>query len=347
MKRLLLSFFSLLFYMVAFTQYASSVSNYIATYKEIAIEEMIRTGIPASITLAQGILESDAGNSNLVKRSNNHFGIKCKTEWQGAVVYHDDDEKGECFRSYTNAIDSYKDHSDFLRSRSNYAALFFLDPTDYAGWATGLKKAGYATSPTYAQRLIKIIETYQLQQYTFIALERKQEKQKEWLAIQRTQQPHSISATSSSLTEKKLTQSVSFVQPASAAHSSGIFTVNHTKAVWAQAGTSLFLIANNYHIRYNKLLSFNEGLQQDVLKEDRIIFLERKPKKGSKEIHITNYGETLQDIACSEGVRLKNLTKYNRISPEAKLLAGEKVYLQKSGSETPKTISTGTMAANL
>jgi LysM repeat protein len=283
----------------------------------------------------------------LVKRSNNHFGIKCKTEWQGAVVYHDDDEKGECFRSYTNANDSYKDHSDFLRNRPNYAALFSLDPTDYEGWATGLKKAGYATSPAYAQKLIKIIETYQLQQYTFIALERKQEKQKELLAIQRTQQPHSVSTTSSSLAEKKLIHSVSSVQPVSATHSSGIFTLNQTKAVWVKAGTSLFLIANNYHIRYNKLLDFNEGLQQEVLKEDKIIFLERKPKKGSKEIHITNYGETLQDIACSEGIRLKNLTKYNRISPEAKLLAGEKVYLQKTGSKIPKTISTATMAANL
>ena len=128
----------------------------------MAIREMQRTGVPASITLAQGILETEAGKSDLVIRSNNHFGIKCKSSWTGEKVYHDDDAQGECFRKYSDAEDSYKDHSDYLRTQPRYASLFSLDPLDYKGWATGLKKAGYATNPRYAQILIKYIEKYNL-----------------------------------------------------------------------------------------------------------------------------------------------------------------------------------------
>src|SRR4051794_16194535 len=146
------------------------VINYINTYKEIAINEMQRTGVPAAITLAQGIHESEAGNSDLVRRSNNHFGIKCKDEWTGERVYHDDDAKGECFRSYPAAADSYRDHSDFLKKGSRYAFLFDLDPSDYEAWAAGLRKAGYATNPKYPQILIKYVQDYNLEQYTLIAM---------------------------------------------------------------------------------------------------------------------------------------------------------------------------------
>jgi hypothetical protein len=145
---------------------------YIATYKELAIAEMMRTGVPAAITLAQGILESQWGESDLVKSSNNHFGIKCKPEWTGDRVYHDDDAKGECFRVYPTADQSYMDHSDFLKTRPHYAFLFKLDPTDYEGWAKGLKKAGYATNPAYPQKLMKLINDYSLQQYSLDALAR-------------------------------------------------------------------------------------------------------------------------------------------------------------------------------
>ena len=140
-----------------------AIIRYINTYKFLAIQEMQRTGVPASIKLAQGILETQAGESDLVKRSNNHFGIKCKTAWNGNKVYHDDDEKGECFRAYGSAEDSYRDHSDFLKRSQRYAFLFQLDPADYKDWAKGLKKAGYATNPKYTQQLIKYIETYDLQ----------------------------------------------------------------------------------------------------------------------------------------------------------------------------------------
>src|ERR1700754_4101130 len=161
-----------LFCIISLASYSQDgkVTEYITTYKELAIKEMLRTGVPASITLAQGILESQSGESDLAKRSNNHFGIKCKNDWTGEKVYHDDDEKGECFRSYQDPEQSYIDHSDFLKSRPHYAFLFNLDPTDYEGWAKGLKKAGYATSPVYAKNLIDLIQRYNLQDYTLIAL---------------------------------------------------------------------------------------------------------------------------------------------------------------------------------
>src|SRR5260221_1608186 len=143
---------------------------YVNTYKVIAMAEMQRSGIPASIILAQGLHESEAGTSELVKQSNNHFGIKCKDDWKGQVVYHDDDSRHECFRSYAAAADSYKDHSDFLRRSNRYAFLFDMDPTDYEGWAYGLKKAGYATNIRYSQILIKLIKDYNLQQYSLIAI---------------------------------------------------------------------------------------------------------------------------------------------------------------------------------
>lgn len=147
-----------------------SIEDYVNTYKEIAMQEMKRTGVPASITLAQGILETENGNSELVKKSNNHFGIKCKEDWTGPTVSHTDDAPWECFRKYGTAEESYRDHSNFLKTRKYYASLFDIDPADYKAWAYGLKKAGYATNPQYAQQLIKYIETYNLQQYSLIAM---------------------------------------------------------------------------------------------------------------------------------------------------------------------------------
>src|ERR1700754_1190399 len=143
---------------------------YVNTYKVIAMAEMQRSGIPAAIILAQGIHESEAGTSELVKQSNNHFGIKCKDDWKGQVVYHDDDSRQECFRSYASAADSYRDHSEFLRRSNRYAFLFDLEPTDYERWAYGLRKAGYATNIRYSQILIKLIKDYNLQQYSLIAM---------------------------------------------------------------------------------------------------------------------------------------------------------------------------------
>ncbi len=149
---------------------------YIEQYKKIAVQEMKRTGIPASITLAQGILESNSGESNLAKKFNNHFGIKCKSDWKGATTFQDDDTKQECFRVYPNALASFKDHSDFLKNRPNYAPLFVLDPVDDSAWAYGLKKAGYATAIDYPKRILKIIDDYELSQYNFPELDDEEEE---------------------------------------------------------------------------------------------------------------------------------------------------------------------------
>lgn len=152
------------------TPYQTRVENYISEYSEIAKEEMIQYGIPASIKLAQGILESGAGGGELAMKSNNHFGIKCHTGWEGGRVYHDDDQRGECFRKYNDPKYSFRDHSLFLANRERYKNLFTLRKNDYIGWALGLKQAGYATDPSYPQKLIGIIERYHLQRYDEEAL---------------------------------------------------------------------------------------------------------------------------------------------------------------------------------
>ena len=169
-KKLLLSLFVFGCISYASAQDEATIRKYIDTYKEIAIKEMQRTGIPASIKLAQGIHETSAGTSVLVLKSNNHFGLKCKTEWTGMSVRHTDDAPNECFRKYDDPVDSYKDQSDYLKNTPRYASLFELDPTDYKSWAYGLKKAGYATNPKYAPIIVKLIEDYNLQDYTMIAL---------------------------------------------------------------------------------------------------------------------------------------------------------------------------------
>lgn len=170
MTRLCFSiFFSFLFF-ITHAQTKAVIEQYIATYAPLAIAEQIRTGIPASIKLAQAIHESGAGQGDLAIRSNNHFGIKCKSNWTGPTAFHDDDEKGECFRAYMAVEESYRDHSDFLKNSARYNRLFQINPKDYEAWANGLKQAGYATNPKYPVLLIKLIEEYGLQQYTLVAL---------------------------------------------------------------------------------------------------------------------------------------------------------------------------------
>lgn len=169
MGKKLLFFLCLAMLFVPFTMQAQKRNkkylDYIEKYKDEAIEQMQRYRIPASITLAQGLLESGAGTSTLTRKSHNHFGIKCGNDWRGRRTYHDDDARGECFRVYKNARASYEDHSRFLAGKQRYASLFRLKPTDYKGWARGLKKAGYATNPAYANQLIRIIELYELDRF--------------------------------------------------------------------------------------------------------------------------------------------------------------------------------------
>jgi len=345
---------------------ASKVAEYVANHKEIAIKEMQRTGVPASITLAQGILESQSGESELAKKSNNHFGIKCKPEWTGERVYHDDDEKGECFRSYTSVEQSYTDHSDFLKTRAHYSFLFQLDPTDYEAWAKGLKKAGYATSATYAQQLISLIQKYDLQQYTLIALERNKEKSNDLFSYAKNDDQAEPAKKETGLVldtvkEERLNVGVINVEgvkediqvapameiivtPAvtlynANAYPNGVFTINATKVILAKEGTSLLALANNYHISYKKLLEFNElEGATDILGFDQLIFLSKKQKKGAKDLHIVQANETLEVIAQKEGVQLEALLELNRIPKGRQPLVGEKIYLRANSPVSPKLV---------
>jgi LysM repeat protein len=333
---------------------------YVNTYKSIAIAEEQRTGIPAAITLAQGLHESEAGTSVLVKQSNNHFGIKCKDDWKGEVVYHDDDARQECFRSYPTAADSYRDHSDFLRRGSRYAFLFNLDPTDYEGWAYGLKKAGYATNIRYSQILIKLIKDYNLQQYTLIAMGRM--KPSEEVALTAPGAPPATPVVVDGAGGGAGSGTASEVQgrgeaparggtPARSetggrdgatpdvAYPEGEFTINRTRVIYAQAGASLLAIANQYDISLPKLMEFNDLKEQDVLVRGQLIFLQRKRRTGSIEFHVVREGETPYDICQAEGIRLDDLLQLNQLSPDSRPVAGERIYLQRSAPTRPKLIA--------
>ena len=300
------------------------VLDYIDTYKELAIEEMRRTGVPASIKLAQGIHETQAGKSVLVLKSNNHFGIKCKSVWSGDKVYHDDDARGECFRSYPTSLDSYRDHSDFLKNSQRYAFLFEMDPTDYKGWAYGLKKAGYATNIKYSQILIRIIEEYNLQNYTLIAMNKATEGNEIFVA-----NDQSPVITTALMTDPPAPQLRKEDYP------SGAFMINNTRVIFAEAGTALLSIAQQHDIALARLMEFNE-LKSDVLGKDQLVFLQRKRKTGANEFHVVKAGETLYDVCQAEGLRLESLVEYNHLQPYDQPAAGEKLYLRAAAPARPR-----------
>jgi LysM repeat protein len=310
---------------------------YVNTYKSLAMAEMQRSGVPAAITLAQGLHETEAGTSDLVKSSNNHFGIKCREDWKGEVVYHDDDRRGECFRSYATAADSYRDHSDFLRLSSRYAALFTLDPADYEGWAYGLKKAGYATNIRYSQILIKLVKEYNLQQYTLIAMGKMAAADEVVLTIPGLTPASEPRAKNASEVTQGTDSAKVAVQP-EVSYPEGEFTINRTKVVYAAAGVSMLSIAGRYDIPLGRLLDFNDMKEEDVLVRGQLIFLQRKRRTGSIAYHVVREGEDLYGIAQVEGVRLQDLLEMNQLTPEARPAAGEKVYLQGSAPSRPRLV---------
>ncbi len=315
----------------ALTAQNADIIQYINTYKFLAIQEMQRTGVPASIKLAQGILETQAGVSDLVKRSNNHFGIKCKSGWNGSKVYHDDDERGECFRAYASAEDSYRDHSDFLKRSPRYAFLFQLDPEDYQDWAKGLKKAGYATNPKYTQQLVKFIETYDLQLYTLIALgKRKMGDEQPMYAVNNNAIPVISTAAEGSGSAEPETS----VRALRLRYPEEAFRINDTRVIVAVAGTPLLSIAEQFGVKYRHLLEFNELSEaDDIVRKDQLIFLQRKRRQGSNPFHLVTKGETLYDIAQEEAIRLDNLLAYNQLRGTETPVAGQKLYLQKDAAE--------------
>ena len=302
-----------------------SPSDYIAQYKDLAIREMKRMGIPASITLAQGILETESGNSVLVKKSNNHFGIKCKSSWTASGVTHDDDAIGECFRQYKSAEDSYRDHSNFLRGSQRYAFLFKLAADDYRGWAYGLKKAGYATNPRYPEILIKNIEQFNLNQYTlegindvpkFDASQYEDDKE----------EPLTIPDEKPVVIKEEKGQTMLDAPD-------GIVVINGNKAVLGKKGTSLLAIASKNNIDLAKLLSFNEMSEDGMLGKDQYIFLQKKSKKGEKDFYILQYGESFFDAAQKNGIQLQYLMDYNNLKSSDAAIAGTKLWLTEKSRE--------------
>lgn len=325
--------FALLFVlngMVAGAQPSTDIIDYINNYKKLAMDEMNRTGIPASITLAQGIHETYAGKSELVLKSNNHFGIKCKDYWTGKKVYHDDDARGECFRKYDDPSLSYRDHSDFLRAGERYGFLFKLDPEDYKGWAHGLKKAGYATNPKYAPILIKLIEDYNLEQYTEIAIG-KIPPEAEVIAV--NPKPAIDAPADISAFIKQQDPMIEIAPPPAVNYPSGEFTINNTKVIYAKQGTALLAIAQQYEIPLSKLLEYNDMDDEEVLVKNQLIYLQRKRRTGSTDVHIVTNGETLHDISQAEAIRLENLLEYNKLQKSVQPAVGEKLYLQAMSRE--------------
>lgn len=277
---------------VAATSTRITRTQYVKMYHKVAQEKMKEHGIPASITLAQGILESDCGNSSLAKKANNHFGIKCH-DWKGPSVRYDDDKRNECFRKYKNAGESFEDHSAFLTGRGRYESLFKLKTTDYKGWAKGLKKAGYATDPRYADRLIKIIEEEGLYKYD-VKFEGKPD----------------LNAPPGILRE--------------------VLYNNSARYVLAKEGETLVSLAQEFGIRPWELPHYNDMPKATKLNEGDIIYIRPKRSRSTKDIkfHKVVSGETMHAISQKYAIKLSSLYWKNRMVKGNRLKAGQVVFLR-------------------
>ncbi len=294
--------------------------QYITKWKDVAMQQMTIHGIPASITLAQGILESRNGQSTLTVKSNNHFGIKCH-DWKGKKVYADDDKKNECFRKYKSAGQSFEDHSQFLL-RKRYADLFKLKPDNYKGWAKGLKKAGYATDPSYAKLLIKIIEQHELYKYDKLVLKGNFEYSPpdEIIAVneKKKKDKRNDKMASSSSRVIDLTSSYNIKK-----HK------NRIKYVLAKKGDSIEGIAESLDLGYWQLARYNDLGKRKQLKEGEVIFIQPKRNSSKTKTHKVVDGETLLSISQLYGVKMKKLEKYNGIRKSEKLAVGKVILLKK------------------
>lgn len=273
----------------------SSRSEYIAEYSAIAVAQMRTYKIPASITLAQGILESGSGNSFLARASKNHFGIKCGSQWNGKTSFHDDDEKNECFRAYSDVTDSYLDHSKFLTKNRRYAFLFELDPNDYKAWAKGLSKAGYATNPHYAQKLIQLIEEEDL--YTYDRNKGSKAKTDASLAFQ----PNKYTS------------------------------INKSSVRYVKKGETFYSISIRTGLTLRQLHKYNDALgEMEYLEVGTPIFLEAKKRHaGSNKILVLDRNTSLAEISQEKGIKMKSLMKLNQIStPHQTMQKGTKIFLR-------------------
>lgn len=309
MKRLIVLLLALSFPAVMLYAQPAEKKNtpdeYIALYKDDAIREMQLFHVPASITLAQGMLESDNGNSALAVYANNHFGIKCHKEWTGETYTQDDDTKDECFRKYGAVYDSYVDHSEFLKTRPRYASLFELKMTDYVGWAKGLKSAGYATDPKYADRLIDLIERYKLNEYDKleglppIAAE-----------PQKTEGTKTVAANGMNRRE--------------------IYLNNNRKYIVAKQGDTFMKLAQELEMGVWQLYKYNDMNKDSSLKQGQMLYLQPKRNKCSDDKCQVRPGETMHDISQKYGVKLRKLYLYNNMEPGTQPKAGQVIYLRKA-----------------
>jgi len=278
--------------------YKMTRSEYFDTYREMAVHEMNRSGVPASITLAQGALESGDGNSTLARDANNHFGIKCHDSWNGKRIYQDDDEKNECFRKYQSVEDSYHDHSEYLRTTPRYAALFELDPTDYKGWARGLKKAGYATSPTYADKLIDIVEEFGLHRYDQMG-ETMQEHH------HRPPRPHAMRL---------------------------IMEKNRVKYVIAAPGDTYESLTVEFGKLDWEIPGYNDVQPGDSLFPGQVVFIQPKRNKAEvgNNVHILKENETMYTVSQFYAIKLSKLYSMNLLNPGTRPSVGTILQLRKA-----------------
>lgn len=331
----------LLFAPLALMAQKISVEDYIDTYKDIAMEEMRKNKIPASITLAQGIIESGAGNSALAREAKNHFGIKCHKGWEGKTYTMDDDAKDECFRKYKKAEDSYRDHSEFLTSRPRYADLFKLDIMDYEGWAKGLKAAGYATNPAYATALINRINMNKLYLYDQLAMGLITEKQFKKLmngeetppekpAKKEESKPVQVVSTELELAYTPQDRSV-FELVDMTEDKRFIYENNHVRFVFAKEGETPESIAKEFGIKLKKLCKYNliTRPEEALFHSGDIIYLDQLRKRNWKaKKHFVEEGETVRDIALRYAVRPEKILKRNDLQEGAVLEVGQKIKLR-------------------
>lgn len=323
--------------------YGNHVADaYISRYKDIAISEMHRTGIPASIKLAQGLLESDWGRSDLATLANNHFGIKCGGSWDGKTYYKEDDDRDDqgnliqsCFRSFDRVDDSYIAHSDFLtdpRKAYRYGQLFYLDPTDYKSWAKGLRKSGYATDPKYPQKLISIIEKYQLHRFDTedkkpIAKVDNQPK-KTKIKDDRQRNSEKISRKAKKQRDHETRVYKTIIKDVEA------LTINRCRIAEAKAGQTISDIASQYSVSTKLILEANEMYltSDDVLKAGDIVYLEKKKRRynGAVDHHLVQEGETMKSISQIYGIRLSSLYAKNKMPKQSETIVGERLALKET-----------------
>lgn len=332
MKRLLLITFALATALAGLAQ-SSLYERYIDRYKDLAIEQMHLHGIPASITLAQGLLESGAGTSHLARVANNHFGIKTGGTWDGPYVVKDDDRQGERFRQYATVEASYEDHAQFLLTRSRYADLFKLDHKDYKGWAHGLKNAGYATNPEYANKLISLIELYKLHQYDKVKPGKHRRPEKSETSAANVQ-PAFAEAKPAPLYSQE-PQRTSQPAPSAAVVSSveelRVGFCNETYYVRARANDTFESIAYAAKTKAKKLRQYNEVPDDYQLHEGDIVFLQKKQKHVSRSLrytyHTVSAGESLHAIAQRYALRLDALYKANNLRADYRPAPGDRLIL--------------------